>query len=104
MKHISKLQKQIAGAILFFSLIFNAGAQPLSGNYTIGLGGNFANFAAAIASLNTSGVAAPGATFNVLPGLYNESPLIINIASNLPGATNPLVFQGAGSTPTLNCL
>ncbi|HUN65616.1 MAG TPA: right-handed parallel beta-helix repeat-containing protein [Bacteroidota bacterium] len=65
---------------------------PLAGTYTIGSGGNYASFKAAVADLLLKGVSAP-VTFNALPGIYSEHILLTRI----PGAnsTNVVKFQSS---------
>ena len=62
----------------FFALILTLaglGLSPteaqLSGSYTIGGGGNYTSFGAAVTALTNNGVSGP-VTFNVLTGTYNE--------------------------------
>ncbi|MFN5317582.1 MAG: right-handed parallel beta-helix repeat-containing protein [Bacteroidia bacterium] len=85
-------QYAMRGLILFYiTLISNVINAQLNGTYTIG-GSNpsYANFTAAAAALNTSGISG-NVTFNVRPGTYNER---INISS-VPGnsASRTITFQ-----------
>ena len=63
----------------------------LSGSYTIGSGGNYASFTAAVTALTTSGVSGP-VTFSVLSGTYNEQITIPAITG--ASATNTITFDG----------
>ncbi len=76
---------------------------PLSGTKTIGAGGDYTTFTAAINALNQNGVAAGGVTFNVTAGsTFTED--VPAIASNIgSSAANPVVFQksGAGANPVI---
>jgi len=63
----------------------------MAGTYTIGSGGNYASFAAAIAAMNSCGVAGP-ITFNVLAGTYNERVVMPKITG--VSATNTVTFEG----------
>jgi pectin methylesterase-like acyl-CoA thioesterase len=73
-------------------------AQALSGNYTIGSGGQYASFTAAVTDLTTKGVSAP-VVFNVLDGVYDEQILIGAITGS--SATNTITFQSQNSNPEL---
>jgi hypothetical protein len=71
----------------------------LSGTYTIGSGGNYASFTAAISALSTNGVSGP-VTFNVFSGTYTEQITIPAISG--ASATNTITFDGIdASTRTL---
>ena len=74
----------------------------LSGTYTVGSGGNYATIAAAIDALNTSGVTAPGVTFNVLAGHTESTTSTLTITAT-GTATSPIVFQkgGTGANPLI---
>ncbi len=63
---------------------------PLSGTYTIGSGGDYADFNAASSDLLLKGISAP-VTFNVLNGNYNEQVVF----HETPGAsvTNTITIQ-----------
>ena len=63
----------------------------LSGTYTIGSGGNFASFNAAISAMACGGVAGP-VTFKVLAGTYNEQVDLPQIANC--NQTNSITFDG----------
>lgn len=87
--------EQTTGAIWSFT----TAVAPLSGTKTIGTGGDFANFTAAINALNSAGVGTGGVTFNVADGTYNESPPAITMSGT---ATKPIVFQAAvGANPVV---
>lgn len=65
---------------------------PLSGTKTIGAGGDYATFTAAINDLNANGVYTGGVTFNVAPGTYAESTPPITASGT---ANSPVIFQAA---------
>ncbi len=74
------------------SMNFYACSNILSGNYTIGSGGDFANFTAALTALGNCGISGP-VVFNVASGTYTEQlnmPVISGIS-----ATNTVTFQSA---------
>lgn len=78
---------------------FTTAGAPLSGIKTIGAGGDFETFTAAISQLNGSGVGTGGVTFNVLNGTYAENPPAITASGTM---ANPIVFQAAaGAQPVL---
>ena len=79
-------------AFLLITFISFHSYSQLSGTYTIGSGGNYANFTAATSALYSQGVSGP-VTFNVLPGTYNER---LNLSSTISGAnaTNTITFDG----------
>jgi hypothetical protein len=98
MKTITKEKSAISKRTLLFALVlffFSFGklvAQPLSGNYTIGSGGNYGTMAAALADLNTNGVSGP-VTMTILPGTYTvTAPILIGNYAGV-GFSNPLVFR-----------
>lgn len=73
---------------------------PLSGNLTIGVGGDYASFTAAAAAMFDCTISGP-VVFSVLPGTYNENMILTPI----PGAsaTNTVTFDGgSASTTTLS--
>ena len=74
---------------------------PLTGTKTIGTGGNYANFTAAINALNTSGVGTGGVTFNVLAGSVFEENVPVITATGT--AANSIIFQksGTGANPVI---
>lgn len=71
----------------------------LSGTYTVGAGGDFVNFAAAINALNTCGMSGP-VTMQVLAGLY-FTPLVLNSTIQGLSATNRLTWDGSNKTATI---
>ena len=62
----------------------------LSGNYTIGSGGDYATFNAALSNMMNCGISGP-VTFNVMSGTYNERLSIPSIMG--ASATNTITFQ-----------
>ncbi|RCK73625.1 MAG: 5'-Nucleotidase domain protein [Ignavibacteriae bacterium] len=79
--------------ILFFFLILyipNSHSQPLSGSYTIGIGGDYSTLSAAVSDLTTKGVSA-SVVFNIISGSYNEQIVIGSI--NGASAANTITFQ-----------
>jgi hypothetical protein len=94
------VQKSKRVTILFclflFSLPLSSFAQ-LSGPYTIGSGGNYTTFAAAVADLNSVGVNGP-VTFNVISGTYIEQFDIGNVSGT--SATNTIIFQSQSGDNT----
>ncbi|HOE58976.1 MAG TPA: hypothetical protein PLG54_04610 [Bacteroidales bacterium] len=95
------MKKPIA---LLFVLLLVSGSlwSQLSGTYTVGSGGNYATIAAAIDALNTSGVVAPGVTFNVLAGHTESATTTLTITAT-GTSTAPIVFQksGTGANPLI---
>ncbi len=78
---------------------FTTADMPLTGTKTIGGGGDYATFTAAINALNGAGVGTGGVTFVVADGTYNESPPAINVSGT---AASPIVFQSAvGANPVV---
>lgn len=71
---------------------FTTAGPPLTGTKTIGSGGDYATFTAAINDLNTVGVGTGGVTFNVAAGTYAENPPAINVTGT---SANPIIFQAA---------
>jgi len=69
----------------------------MSGIYTIGQGGNFANLNEAVSMLNSVGVGG-SVVFNILPGTYNEKVLINQIKG--ASLTNNVIFQAQGLDST----
>ncbi len=74
-------------------------AQPLSGTYTVGTGGNYGTISAALTALSTNGVSGP-VTMNILPGTYSTTTTISIGAYTGVSATNPLVFDGGNASTT----
>ena len=69
----------------------------MSGSYTIGPAGDYANFNAAVAALVAQGVSAP-VVFEVAAGTYQEQVSIPAIAG--ASASNTITFQSAGGDST----
>ncbi|OYU97751.1 MAG: hypothetical protein CFE21_05535 [Bacteroidetes bacterium B1(2017)] len=74
-------------------------AQPLSGSYTVGSGGNYGTISAALAALNTNGVSGP-VTMNILPGTYTTTTAISIGTYAGVDATNTLTFDGGSAATT----
>ncbi|MBE0642558.1 MAG: hypothetical protein IH600_00585, partial [Bacteroidetes bacterium] len=72
------------------TMLPSTGHAQLSGTYTIGSGGNYTTFNAAITALS-AGVSGP-VTFNVLAGTYNETFTIPAITG--ASAVNTITFTG----------
>ena len=71
---------------------------PLAGTYTIGMGGDYASFAAAANALEICGISG-AITFNVMAGTYTESFSLGDISGT--SATNTVTFNGNGAA-TIN--
>jgi hypothetical protein len=71
---------------------FTTADVPLTGTKTIGGGGDYATFTAAINALNAAGVGSGGVNFLVADGTYNENPPAINVSGT---ADNQIIFQAA---------
>ena len=88
------------GALIAFALLLlctpSASNAQLSGTYTIGSGGNYASFSAAVTALTTSGVSG-AVTFNVFNGTYNEQITIPAITG--ANSTNTITFQSNSGNP-----
>ncbi len=83
------------GFFAFFMLaIFTTSTAhaQLSGNYTIGSGGNYTTFTTAVNALKTSGVSGP-TVFEIKGGVYNEQIEIPAIAG--ASAANTIMFRPA---------
>lgn len=96
-----KTTKIIFLALLLGIFAVTLSAQALTGIKTIGSGGNYSTFTAAINALNTNGVGAGGVTFNVSAGAtFNERPPAITATGT---ETDPIVFQksGTGNNPVI---
>ncbi len=92
------MRKLVLLSFALLTSVFTFG--QISGTYTIP-GATYTTIASAIAALNTSGVGSGGVTFNVTAG-YTEtfaSPTAgyFTISSNLPTASNQVIFQKSGS-------
>ncbi|MCX6231020.1 MAG: right-handed parallel beta-helix repeat-containing protein [Bacteroidetes bacterium] len=72
----------------------------MGGNFTIGTGGTFPNFAAAINTLNAVGVCG-NTIFDVLPGTYNEAITINQISGVGPNATITFRSQNGNNTSVI---
>ena len=71
---------------------FTVEGSALSGSYTIGSGGDYETFAAALNGIAILGIGGPG-TFNILAGTYDE-PLELGAILGV-SATNTITFQSA---------
>lgn len=82
--------------ILLFSLCFliNLFPQGLTGTKTIGTGGDYGTFQAAIDDLVTNGVGTGGVIFNVFPGIYPERISITSFTGS--SSDNRVTFQASG--------
>jgi len=67
---------------------------PLSGNYTVGSGGNFATLSAAAMFLNRNGVSGP-VTLTVNSGTYDDIFHLIDVAGT--SSTNTIKLVGSGT-------
>ncbi|MCK5453943.1 MAG: hypothetical protein KAJ16_06255, partial [Calditrichia bacterium] len=76
-------------AVLFICLTVPVQAQ-LSGTYTIGSGGNYATFTAAVTDLNSLGVNG-AVTFDVLAGTYTEQFEMVSVSG--ASSSNTITFQ-----------
>ncbi|HOJ05853.1 MAG TPA: BNR-repeat neuraminidase N-terminal domain-containing protein, partial [Bacteroidota bacterium] len=84
--------RRLSSLLILASLLcVSTASAQLSGSYTIGSGGNYASFTAAISALTTSGVSG-AVTFNVLSGTYNETFTIPAITG--ASSTNTITFDG----------
>ena len=70
----------------------------LTGNYTIGATGDFADFGAAVASLVTFGVCGP-VVFDIEDGTYTEQVTLTEVLGM--SATNTVTFQSLNANPAL---
>jgi parallel beta-helix repeat protein len=72
----------------------------MSGNFTIGTGGTFPTFTAALNAINTVGICG-NVIFDVLPGTYNEA-LVINQINNMgPNVTLTFRSQNGNNTSVI---
>ncbi len=78
--------------ILGGMLLPSSASAQLHGTYTIGSGGTYASFGAAVSALVSQGVSAP-VTFNVFTGTYGEHVSIPAITG--ANSTNTITFQSA---------
>jgi len=74
------------------ALEFTPTVVPLSGNYTIGSGGNFATLDSLRTALLINGISGP-VTFNFLAGTYSEALSLGSISGT--SASNTVTFQSA---------
>ncbi|NDA63466.1 MAG: hypothetical protein EBX50_15710, partial [Chitinophagia bacterium] len=70
----------------------------LGGTFTIGAGGNYASFGAAVAALQTSGVCGP-VVFRVINGIYTETVTIPQISG--ANSINTITFESQSGDSTL---
>ena len=77
----------LLSGLFFYNTAFG---QALSGSYTIGSGGSYSTFTAAVADLTSNGVSGP-VTFNVISGTYTEQISIGSISG--ASSTNTITFQ-----------
>lgn len=82
---------------LFLSLPLINFAAGLSGNYTIGSGGDFSTITDAVNELYSSGVSGP-VIFNIKRGTYNEQ-LDFKLAITGVSTTNTVTFQSESGNP-----
>ncbi len=81
-------------------LTFNGYAQIPSGTYTIGGGGNYANFTDAVTDLNTNGLVGDGPViFNVRNGTYTEQVTLNQITN--ASLTSNITFKSENNDKTL---
>jgi parallel beta-helix repeat protein len=85
-------------ALLLFvgAIAAPAARAQLSGSYTIGSGGTYASFAAAVTALTSSGVSG-AVTFNVISGTYTEQVTVPAITG--ASAANTITFQSQSGNP-----
>lgn len=76
---------------------FTTASYPLTGEKTIGTGGDYETFTAAVNELNAAGVGENGVTFNVLAQDFVEDIPIITASGT---SANPIIFQKAPATRT----
>ncbi|MCX6266340.1 MAG: T9SS type A sorting domain-containing protein [Bacteroidetes bacterium] len=96
----SKISFYILSLLLLGNILVcnNVKSQPLTGNKTVGSGGNYSTLAMAIMALNANGVGAGGVTFLLTDAQYSE-PLPLTISAK-GTAANPVIFKpAAGITP-----
>jgi hypothetical protein len=88
--------------VVITSLItLSVSAQALTGEKTIGSGGDYTTFTAAINALNTNGVGAGGVIFNVLAGsMFSENTPAITATGTVD---DPISFRksGTGNNPKI---
>ncbi len=71
---------------------------PLSGPYTIGVGGSYTKLSDAVNALVSQGVSGP-VTFSFTDANYTDTSLVISAFAG-QGSTNPVIFQLAGGNPS----
>jgi len=88
------MKKTLLALLTFIVINLASFGAPMSGTYYIPSGGSpsYPSIAAAIAALNSNGVAAPGATFIVATG-YTETALSLILNVPTAGATAPIIFR-----------
>ncbi|MDD4309255.1 MAG: BNR-repeat neuraminidase N-terminal domain-containing protein, partial [Candidatus Cloacimonetes bacterium] len=100
------MKKRKSLVVLLLTMIFavisvSATAQALTGEKTIGSGGHYTSFTAAINALNANGVGAGGVIFNVIAGApFAERPPAITATGT---EADQIVFQksGTGANPVI---
>ena len=87
--------------MLWASLIgIDVKSQPLTGNKTVGLGGDYPSLSVAINALNTNGVGSGGVSFVLTDALYAEQPLTISAQGT---SSDVITFKPAsGVSPKIN--
>jgi hypothetical protein len=84
----------------FFIVCIDANSQPLTGNKTVGAGGNYSTLSLAVNALNINGVGSGGVTFMLTDASYQEpQPLTISAS----GTSSALVTfkPAAGVSPKI---
>ncbi|HOJ05892.1 MAG TPA: BNR-repeat neuraminidase N-terminal domain-containing protein, partial [Bacteroidota bacterium] len=94
-------RKMVVPVVLGMVLFASPGFAQLSGSYTIGSGGNYASFSAAVTALTTGGVSG-AVTFNVLSGTYSEQISIPAITG--ASSTNTITFDGGSGNASTRIL
>lgn len=81
---------------LFLSMLTKVSATPLSGNYTIGSGGDFNTIGSAVEALDTLGISSP-VGFRILNGNYPE----FNVLTHVTGSSlvNTITFESFSGNP-----
>lgn len=88
--------------LMFCVISASAAAQALTGTKTIGTGGDYSTFTAAINALNSNGVGAGGVTFNVTAGAtFAERPPAITATGT---EADQIIFRkyGTGTNPKIS--
>ena len=94
MKNLISLRSLII--VIFITLFYSGTKAQLSGNYTIGKGGDFETFTEASAELNKVGVSGP-VTFLVSSGIYEEQFTLGTISGAEP--FRPIIFRSETGNP-----